>query len=612
MISRMTKYSFILLAGEGESFLGKLQELGLMDITRSAKPVDEDSSAMLEKATELKKTIADMRKMDFDKDPDRDAIIRAAQSVHVPAGDTERLMADAMAGLKEYEDAFEAKRREADEKRPWGDFDAGLIRSLAEQGYTIHFHVIDKKKFRKEWEDKFAVVIIDDDGPKVRFVSITGPGDDALPTEEVPALSSDFKEAEAEAEVLKNKIIETKGLLYALAPKVQELEDRSRRTLEDLDLYLAGATAVKAAEDTVEILVGYAPEDDEAAITEYLDSTDTFYLKEKATVKDNPPIKLKNNFFNRMFEVLTDMYGRPCYDEFDPTVFIAIFFLLFFAFCMGDAGYGIILIIAGLAMKKVKSFASMAPLVTTLGIGTVIVGFFFHNFFSMDISTWTCIPAGVKKIMLPAKMAGFDATMVLALVVGVVHLCLAMIVKTVMATKNKGFLNSLSIWGWTLLIVGGVVTGAFALAGVLDAAVTKWIIIVLGVISAAGIFLLNNLHRNPLLNIGTGLWETYNTVTGLVGDVLSYLRLYALGLAGSMLGFAFNDLGKMVLGDGNGISWVFFIIIIIIGHTLNLAMAALGAFVHPLRLNFLEFFKNSGYEGRGRRYAPLQKTNNNQ
>ena len=88
----------------------------------------------------------------------------------------------------------------------------------------------------------------------------------------------------------------------------------------------------------------------------------------------------------------------------------------------------------------------------------------------------------------------------------------------------------------------------------------------------------------------------------------SYLRLYALGLAGSMLGMAFNDMGLMVLGDGhNAILWLPFVLLVVIGHTLNIAMCALGAFVHPLRLNFLEFFKNSGYEALGRNYNPLKK-----
>ena len=191
---------------------------------------------------------------------------------------------------------------------------------------------------------------------------------------------------------------------------------------------------------------------------------------------------------------------------------------------------------------------------------------------------------------------------------GVVHLCLALCVKTYEQTRNKGFLNSLGSWGWTLLIVGGTLVGALALAGVLDKALTKWIVIAIGVLSALGIFVFNDMGRNKLANVGVGLWDTYNTATGLLGDVLSYLRLYALGLAGSMLGMAFNNIANMVLGDGsNYFLWFPFVLIVIVGHTLNVAMAALGAFVHPLRLNFLEFFKNSGYEAAGRNFNPLSK-----
>ena len=147
--------------------------------------------------------------------------------------------------------------------------------------------------------------------------------------------------------------------------------------------------------------------------------------------------------------------------------------------------------------------------------------------------------------------------------------------------------------------------GALALIGVLEANITKWIIIGIGILSALGIFFLNDIHRNPLLNFGSGLWETYNTATGLLGDVLSYLRLYALGLAGAKLGEAFNAIGLQALGDG-GVNWIWFILIVVIGHVLNVAMCVLGAFVHPLRLNFLEFFKNSNYEGTGRKYNPLK------
>ncbi len=145
--------------------------------------------------------------------------------------------------------------------------------------------------------------------------------------------------------------------------------------------------------------------------------------------------------------------------------------------------------------------------------------------------------------------------------------------------------------------------------GLLPENVTKIAVIAIGAVSALCIFIFNTPGRNPLINIGAGLWDTYNMATGIMGDVLSYIRLYALGLAGGMLGGAFNNLGLMVLGDNPTWQWLPFVLILLAGHALNLLMSCLGAFVHPLRLTFVEYFKNSGYEGKGAKYNPLKISN---
>ena len=391
--------------------------------------------------------------------------------------------------------------------------------------------------------------------------------------------------------------------------RIGELEAYKSEKLSELDLHLATVAAAPAAEGTIVTLEGYAPTENDGIITETVDSLGVFYLKEEAKTADNPPVKLKNNWFARQFEVLTDMYGRPVYDEFDPTPILGPFFLLFFAMCMGDAGYGILLVLIGWFLKKkVPSMADMAPLVMILGVGTFIVGIVLHTFFGIDLYAATWVPAWLKKVMISGTVAGYDAQMVLAVGVGIFHICLAMVVKCICYTKRFGFAKTISSWGWTLLIVGAVITGGLALLGIIDMPAVKIILIVLGIVSGLGIFILNDLHRNPLLNIGSGLWDTYNTATGLMGDVLSYLRLYALGLAGGMLGSTFNMLAGMTLGINIPVvNWLLFAFIILIGHILNLALSCLGAFVHPLRLTFVEYFKNSGFEGTGRFYRPLNK-----
>ena len=574
MIEKMTRYSFILLKGEEEKFLEQLQELGVVDIKRSSVPVDEHSTDLLERIGQVKHEIEALEK-------GVDTHLTELLSLRESITEAEEVIA------------------------PWGDYDRDKADALGEAGVPIHFYSVRKKIFDPAWAEEYPLTVVLDEGKKVYFVI---PGNvEGFPLKEMKSPMSTMHELKTLADIKDKEIEHYRKHLEDRKSEIPGLEARGHALKDELNVYLASLAGQPAVEGRITVYEGFAPTDTDAKLSEALDSSEALWIKDAAAKEDNPPIKLKNNRFVKMFEVLTDMYGRPTYDGFDPTPFLSIFFLLFFALCMGDAGYGIVLIIVGLLMKKVKSFKDMSPLVVTLGIGTLVVGFFMHTFFSMDISQWKIFEP-IKGIFLPAEIAGYDGAMVLSLVVGVLHLCLAMIVKTYIATRNNGFLESLGTWGWTLLIVGGVIVAGIALAGVIDATATKWIVIVLGVLSALGIFVFNNIHRNPLINIGSGLWETYNTATGLLGDVLSYLRLYALGLAGAMLGFAFNDLGKMVLGDGHSIgSWVFFIIIVVIGHTLNIAMCALGAFVHPLRLNFLEFFKNSGYEGSGRTFNPLKK-----
>lgn len=591
MVTEMTKYDFILLSGDADAFLKKLQEVGVVDITRSLKPVDEHSEKLALRAEIYRKAIKALKD------------VTPAEFAEKTYGD---LAVNVLDTVKKKDEAIAEKaqlEKELEASRPWGNFDVDGINRLAEKGLKLHYYKAKTSAMDPAWPEQYALSEIATEGGYTYFVVVSDSDDFDFPLKEIPAPQKDSMTLEGEISTVDFEIEQQDRHLAELKCHEDDLRKEIDKIASSIDLHLANVAGEKAAEDFITVFEGFAPADKEEGLRTLLDQEHVFYVADRAKVDDNPPIKLKNNRFVSMFELLTDMYGRPKYNEFDPTVFISIFFMLFFAFCMGDMGYGLVLILGSLALKKV--LGKIAPLGVTLGIATTVVGFLFHTFFSTDMLTWSWLPEVVKKCMLPSQIAGFDGTMVLAIIVGVVHICLAMIVKTYQSTKVNGFANSLGTWGWTLLIVGGVIVGGLALMGVMDNAVTKWVVIGLGVLSALGIFFLNDLHRNPLKNVGAGLWETYNTATGLLGDVLSYLRLYALGLAGAKLGEAFNAIGQQALGDG-GIGWVWFILIVVIGHTLNIAMCVLGAFVHPLRLNFLEFFKNSGYEGSGRAYKPLK------
>lgn len=585
MIEKMTKYSIIALSGEKEKILKEIQEIGLMDIKRSAKPVDETSAKMLSDIHALRKSITSIETDDFSRDGEYCTL-------------TEQ--------LRELE-------KELVERERWGSYDKSKMEALRKLGFKLRCYCIPVSKYDSAWESLYPLEIIDNDGKEIWFATISDDPDYDLPAPEIPAPDGPADET-AQKIALTEAQLETRKKMLSL--QKEELP-RLRRTLaencDSFEKYIAGCTSEEAAEGALSIFTGFAPTEDDATLRAALDKMEIIYFSDPATASDNPPIKLRNNWFARNFETLTGMYGMPVYDEFDPTPVLAPFFLLFWAFCMGDAGYGLILIAVGFLLNKVNilGLRNHKRLVITLGVGATLIGFFLGTLFGVNLTEVSWMPDALKRLMLVGKLevggTAYDLSMAAALAIGVVHICLAMVIKAVGLTKRTGFKSSISTWGWIILIVGGISVAALALTSVIDSSVTKIAVIAIGILSFLGIFIFNQPGRNPLLNVGAGLWDTYSMVTGILGDVLSYIRLYALGLAGGMLGAAFNDLAQMTLGSSPTWQWLPFILIVVIGHALNFAMSCLGAFVHPLRLTFVEYFKNSGYEGRGTQYNPLKK-----
>lgn len=574
MIIPMTKFSFILLSGEKEKFLEEIQELGVVDITRSSKPVDEVSMRIM---------------ADIERTQDEINDIKTGTCAELES------LASRKAELS----------KELKKVAPWGDYDKKRLSSL-----PIRFFNASRKVFDESWTRDYALQVISEDGDRVWFV-IAGPAE-GFPLKDMPAPERTLSEVRADIEEVDRKTKVCAGELGNRKKDIPELEKRIKKLYSKLNLYLAGISGETAAEDSLLVLQGFAPAEEDAKLTGAFDKMGIFYIKEEASAEDNPPIELRNNRFVRQFEPLTRMYGMPVYNEFDPTIFLSFFFLLFFAMCMGDAGYGIILVIIGLLLRgKEGGFAKMWSLIVTLGAGTFIVGIVMGGFFGIDLSSQAWVPEWLKKCMITGDISLGGGTyakqMVLSLLIGVGHICLAMVVKAVWSVRRDGFKHSLGTLGWTLLIVGGIAGLAIGLTGIISETAMKWLLIGTASVSALGIYLFNRWGRNPLANIGSGLWDTYNMVSGLMGDVLSYIRLYALGLSGSMLGQTFNQIAEMVKGPDPTWQWAPFILIILIGHALNIAMSGLGAFVHPLRLNFVEFFKNSGYEGQGVSYNPIRK-----
>lgn len=582
MITQMKKYTFLVFHRDYEPFLTQLRDLDVVHITQKAAGLiedDEQLQAALQHEDELRRLLKQ--------------------------GAPDQLLAEQSNILQRIEDAKQA----ASQAAIWGEFDPARIQQLKEAGYTLRFFSCSTSIFQEEW----GIKVSEKEG-KTYFVNVNN--ENYADYENYATL---LPSPEKSAAQYMQEVEHLKGLLAAANARIEAWQlaniERIKKELKEarqnIDWQRVTLSTDKLAEGSLCLFEGFCPIDKETELNAMLKDAQVYYEETDPEKEDATPIKLRNNKFTKLFEPLTGMYGWPDYHEFDPTPILGPFFLLFFAICMGDCGYGLLLILIGALIAKgklkIEMFDGLGPIITVLGVGTAVVGFFLGTFFGIDLYNASWVPDALKSVMIKGNVMGYDIQMVMALCIGVFHICLAMTIKAISYTLRDGFRATVSTWGWLLLIVGTIATLIVTMTFSLPAEVTKWTLIAIGSISALGIYIFNTPGRNPLINIGAGLWDTYNMATGILGDTLSYIRLYALGLAGGMLGGAFNNLAGMVLGDNPTWQWLPFVLIIIIGHALNLAMSALGAFVHPLRLSFVEYFKNAGYQGSGKLYQPFKK-----
>ena len=611
MITKMTKYSFVLLTGEKEGFLEQLQELGVVDISRSVKPIDSDSSVMFHKAERAKKVLEFLESINYSKDADAEAIAKTTVNID---GDPVDFIEECRAKLTELHTSLANAEKQLQATLPWGEYDKKALDGLKDLGYAVRYYAVDAKKFDDSWGELYPLQVVENNGKKVWFVTVAPKGEAySFPVQEVAAPEVTSAEAAADITRIKAEITECKAGLLNAKDYIPAIKEACNSDLVELDRYLAREAGEGTAEDMITVFTGFAPVENDAQLVEAFDNMGVLYIKEEAAQEDNPPIKLKNNWFTRQFECFTEMYGMPIYSEFDPTPILAPFYLLFFAMCLGDAGYGIILVLFGLMLNKgwlkVDMFAGLGNIIALLGAGTIVVGTVLGTFFGIGLYDAAWVPEWLKNFMIVGDVdipgvGVLNIQMLLAMGIGIFHICVAMTVKAICYTKRFGWKENIATWGWLILIVGGVLTGLLALGKLISPEAIKWALIIIGAVSALAIYIFNTPGRNPLVNVGAGLWDTYNMATGILGDVLSYLRLFALGLAGGMLGQAFNNLALSVKGDAV-MTWIPFVLILVLGHVINILLSSLGAFVHPMRLTFMEYFKNAGYEGKGSSYNPL-------
>ncbi len=358
------------------------------------------------------------------------------------------------------------------------------------------------------------------------------------------------------------------------------------------------------------VATGWAPKKSLPEIEEELNKTTKQYLINEIELEEGevPPVIIQNNKFLEPFEAVTNIYGLPQSHEMDPTPFLAAYFIVFFAMCLTDAGYGLLMFaVTALALKFIKMAPGMKKLVKLLmygGIATFIIGGLFGGWFGLtpdqvpESFTYTT-DAGEKLFVFQKINSITDplTVLILSLGIGFFQILMGTYMKLIHGIKENAKDAILDTGPWAFMLTG-IGFGILAASGVISSdlgVIGKW-----WVISGAAILVLTQgrKQKSIIAKAISGILSLYNLI-GYLSDVLSYARLLALGLATAIIGLAVNIIADLVLGIPY-IGWLLMIIVFVGGHLFNLLINSLGSFIHSGRLQFVEFF-GKFMEGGGKR-----------
>lgn len=609
MVVPMIKYSLLVFHADYERFLKDLKKLGLLHIEVKKQELTPRVQDLYREHLAVSRTI----RLLTNRVVGNEAGVSISQFT---SGEEVYERVKAIEGILEQKGQELANlEKEAQQIAPWGNFSPPRIKKLRESGISIRFFTCRENDYDENWEKDYFISYISSSKGYRYFVLVTTGQDQVTPFADIQGVDEIQLPAKSLG-AIREEQLSNKDDIRSLNLELDSIASNCVGLLKqyalDIQATIDDGNAVHQTtalvDDKVMMIEGYVPGPRTVELENFCNENSIVFISRAPLDNEKVPVLLKNNRFARLFEVIGGLYELPNHRELDLVPFFAPFYMMFFGFAMGDAGYGLfILLVTVLLKSRIKDVKTRAilSLAQWLGASTVVFGaltgtFFGINLLQQDIA-WL---EGIKQYMIDT-----DRMFTLALILGVIQILFGMVLKVINVSITKGFSYAWSTIGWLFLICGGGASYALGQAGVVGESTQKTMFNIVLIISATMILLLNNPRRNLAVNFLAGLWDVYSMTTGLVGDLLSYIRLFALGVSSAILGFVFNELAMSLSPDHIIFGPLVMIIILVIGHGMTLFMSGLGAFVHPIRLTFVEFYKNAGFTGGGKRYMPFADNN---
>lgn len=605
MIVKMSKYAFMVYHREYDAFLTTLRELGVVHVKETNSVLDNaELQALLAERKQVSTAIRYCKNLNSQT---KEVTVAPARGLTKAEG---LKLVGKLEEMQEKQAQLQAAKVSLEKDIAymdiWGEFSCANIRRLKKAGFDVTFFSCPTSKYEPKWGEEYNAFLVNNFQSVTYFVTVTKTGTpidiDAerpkMPDRGLAKLHLAMEQLLDNIKVLNNQLKE-----YA-AEQYNTLVELEKNIQNEFNLSNTLVQTDREAGDKLMLLEGFVPTEEAPAMEVALEKEGYYFQELDIQDGDRVPIKLKNNKFNRLYEPITKMFSLPNYTEFDPTPLFAPFFMLFFGLCFGDGGYGLLVLLACSFFKRKVNpdFKPYLTLFQYLGLAAIIVGTCTGSFFGIALAD---VPALSK---VKDYFVSSDNLMTFSIVIGLVQIIFGKTVAAFKMKAQKGVKYSIAPFAWVFVITALALAFGLPMLNLQLPETVKTVFIGIAVIGLVVAYLYNSPGKNIFLNFGTGLWNTYNMASGLLGDTLSYIRLFAIGLTGAILGGVFNQLAvDMTEGMNIVLRAVCMLLILLVGHAINIGLCTISSLVHPLRLIFVEYYKNAEFEGGGKEYRPFKK-----
>lgn len=605
MIVKMSKYAFMVYHREYDAFLTTLRELGVVHVKETNSVLDNaELQALLAERKQVSTAIRYCKNLNSQT---KEVTVAPARGLTKAEG---LKLVGKLEEMQEKQAMLQAAKVSLEKDIAymdiWGEFSYANIRRLKKAGFDVTFFSCPTSKYEPKWGEEYNAFLVNNFQSVTYFVTVTKTGTpidiDAerpkMPDRGLAKLHLAMEQLLDNIKVLNNQLKE-----YA-AEQYNALVELEKNIQNEFNLSNTLVQTDREAGDKLMLLEGFVPTEEAPAMEVALEKEGYYFQELDIQDGDRVPIKLKNNKFNRLYEPITKMFSLPNYTEFDPTPLFAPFFMLFFGLCFGDGGYGLLVLLACSFFKRKVNpdFKPYLTLFQYLGLAAIIVGTCTGSFFGIALAD---VPALSK---VKDYFVSSDNLMTFSIVIGLVQIIFGKTVAAFKMKAQKGVKYSIAPFAWVFVITALALAFGLPMLNLQLPETVKTVFIGIAVIGLVVAYLYNSPGKNIFLNFGTGLWNTYNMASGLLGDTLSYIRLFAIGLTGAILGGVFNQLAvDMTEGMNIVLRAVCMLLILLVGHAINIGLCTISSLVHPLRLIFVEYYKNAEFEGGGKEYRPFKK-----